>query len=655
MRTAGSSFASLLRGIPLYLVTSSLLVTATAAAHAQTPFVKEHADGLPGNNAVGLHASMSLDKFGNPHISHQDLTAGDLKYTRRVGGTWTSEIVDAAGDANGEYTSIALDSDARPHISYRNGTSGVWDLKYAHKAGAAWTIETVDIGNQSTGAYSSIAIDASGIPHICYQDLSFLALRHAWKTGGVWNTEIVDGGEFGNYAGGYCSLAIDGLGYLHVSHQDQTNFNLKYSRKLGNFWTTETVDGGIDVIGTYTSIAVDGVGLPRISYKNETLDDLMYASRALFSWNIETVDPDGAVGSYSSLELDGDGNPHIAYHDEIVGQPKYAVKYYSSWSIEFIDNNPGFLGAYVSLALDAHGNPHVCEANLSIVDLEYLSAAVQFQQPTAGVTWAVGASEDVYWSGKGTVSLLVSADGGVSYRSLVESTRANPISIRVPHLPTRFARMQIVRYSQYSVATSDSFFTIDATITLAKFDATRDAAGGGTRLTWETRPGPESDIRYRVESAGDASAFVTIADGLDSGDFADLSSSAASRYRLFATNGLGEEYALGETRVAGALAAGRDLSIQPNPTHGGRATFTFRAPFDPVVGGAAASRVEVAVFDLSGRRVATLADGEQASGVHSVTWDGRDSAGRDVAAGVYFARLSWDGAPRATERVTIVR
>jgi flagellar hook assembly protein FlgD len=54
-------------------------------------------------------------------------------------------------------------------------------------------------------------------------------------------------------------------------------------------------------------------------------------------------------------------------------------------------------------------------------------------------------------------------------------------------------------------------------------------------------------------------------------------------------------------------------------------------------------------------RVATLDDGLRTSGVHSVTWDGRDESGHDVAAGIYFARLSWNGAPRATERVTVVR
>jgi hypothetical protein len=52
----------------------------------------------------------------------------------------------------------------------------------------------------------------------------------------------------------------------------------------------------------------------------------------------------------------------------------------------------------------------------------------------------------------------------------------------------------------------------------------------------------------------------------------------------------------------------------------------------------------LAVFDVTGRRVRTLLDAPLAAGPHAVTWDGRDAAGRAVAAGVYFVRLERDGA-----------
>jgi flagellar hook assembly protein FlgD len=51
------------------------------------------------------------------------------------------------------------------------------------------------------------------------------------------------------------------------------------------------------------------------------------------------------------------------------------------------------------------------------------------------------------------------------------------------------------------------------------------------------------------------------------------------------------------------------------------------------------SRVQIRVSNLLGQTVATLVDGYQATGSHSVTWDGLDMNGRDVASGLYFLRV----------------
>ena len=49
--------------------------------------------------------------------------------------------------------------------------------------------------------------------------------------------------------------------------------------------------------------------------------------------------------------------------------------------------------------------------------------------------------------------------------------------------------------------------------------------------------------------------------------------------------------------------------------------------------------VELAIYSVDGRRVATLEDGGLAAGTHRVTWSGTDASGRAVRPGVYFARL----------------
>ncbi len=51
------------------------------------------------------------------------------------------------------------------------------------------------------------------------------------------------------------------------------------------------------------------------------------------------------------------------------------------------------------------------------------------------------------------------------------------------------------------------------------------------------------------------------------------------------------------------------------------------------------AEVDIALFDLLGRRVATLFAGKKVAGAHTVKWAGIDDAGRDVTNGIYFYRL----------------
>ena len=51
------------------------------------------------------------------------------------------------------------------------------------------------------------------------------------------------------------------------------------------------------------------------------------------------------------------------------------------------------------------------------------------------------------------------------------------------------------------------------------------------------------------------------------------------------------------------------------------------------------ARVEISVFDLTGRRVAKVLDGNFPTGSHEAIWDARDSRGQRSSAGVYFIRV----------------
>ena len=54
-------------------------------------------------------------------------------------------------------------------------------------------------------------------------------------------------------------------------------------------------------------------------------------------------------------------------------------------------------------------------------------------------------------------------------------------------------------------------------------------------------------------------------------------------------------------------------------------------------------QVKLTVFDLRGRTIKVLADKLHEPGSYTVTWDGTDSAGRPLASGVYFYRLTAEG------------
>ncbi len=85
--------------------------------------------------------------------------------------------------------------------------------------------------------------------------------------------------------------------------------------------------------------------------------------------------------------------------------------------------------------------------------------------------------------------------------------------------------------------------------------------------------------------------------------------------------------------VAGVSGADFGLrSPRPNPFHA-ELKIDWVLPI--------ATAVDLAVFDLSGREVRTLAKGKWLEvGPHSLIWDGRRDDGRQSPAGVYFLRLS---------------
>jgi len=67
-----------------------------------------------------------------------------------------------------------------------------------------------------------------------------------------------------------------------------------------------------------------------------------------------------------------------------------------------------------------------------------------------------------------------------------------------------------------------------------------------------------------------------------------------------------------------------------------------------------AVRARIEMIDPTGRRIRALSDRELPAGITRLEWDGRDEAGRDAPAGVYFAVLRASAAVR-TVRFPVLR
>ena len=71
-------------------------------------------------------------------------------------------------------------------------------------------------------------------------------------------------------------------------------------------------------------------------------------------------------------------------------------------------------------------------------------------------------------------------------------------------------------------------------------------------------------------------------------------------------------------------------SLYPNPSSAG-ISVGYILPAD--------GHVVLRVYDILGREVATLVDGERRRGMHRIQWSGRDANDREVSSGLYFIRL----------------
>lgn len=184
------------------------------------------------------------------------------------------------------------------------------------------------------------------------------------------------------------------------------------------------------------------------------------------------------------------------------------------------------------------------------------------------------------------------------------------------------------------------------------FAATPDQ--GDVDLVWD--PAPEPDFRYyrvyRSTTPGFVPGPATLVHQTAGTSWQDTPNPGAVFYKLTAVDFSGNESDPASADVVPSAVDDSTLPVAfalrgatPNPARS-RTHIAFDLP--------AQVAVSLQVYDVTGRIVRTLARGPMPAGAHVARWDGRDSNGRRVPAGVYLYRLR-AGSFESTGRLTLVR
>lgn len=186
-------------------------------------------------------------------------------------------------------------------------------------------------------------------------------------------------------------------------------------------------------------------------------------------------------------------------------------------------------------------------------------------------------------------------------------------------------------------------------------DLTIVANGNRPQLNWNVAPGAadgfnvyrrtQTSMRTRLNES-----LLTAQNGhVSFVDQADFAEGTLLFYSIGVVRG-GSEIAVGseiEYRVtAGALPTAFALyGNYPNPFNP-LTTIKFDLPRD--------ARVALRIYDLSGRAVRTLVDGNLVRATHTYQWDGTDDSGRRLASGTYYYRVDSDQ-QTATGKMMLVK
>jgi hypothetical protein len=305
------------------------------------------------------------------------------------------------------------------------------------------------------------------------------------------------------------------------------------------------------------------------------------------SWDISVIDTLRRVylelaRTTVSLDLDADDNPHISYGDEKV--VKYATLSGSTWMRETIvdvNNEETIIGQVTNIAVDTNGKVHV-----------------------------------VYYE----ILTRVPITGNIKH-----ATREPATGIPCGEITNFLARCTNNGMVQARAVLRDNIAHSGETV-MFQIDATTYPAVIGDN-------GTSSRASISISGLGAGDHTVSLID--PAGCFNPIVVTCA-----VSSNQQSSEWELDDLEWTGDsdLTASSQRSAlvgnSPNP-------FNPATTIRYVLG--EDTRAILRVYNAIGQEVATLVDGYQAAGNHSVVWNGTNASGRQVSGGIYFYALTANG------------
>ena len=147
---------------------------------------------------------------------------------------------------------------------------------------------------------------------------------------------------------------------------------------------------------------------------------------------------------------------------------------------------------------------------------------------------------------------------------------------------------------------------------------------------------------FNIPAGGTVVVAFALCAGTSQADLQAVSQAAQAKYDLVLSPSAGIAEPAENAGVVGPVyALGQNA---PNP---------FNPKTEISYQLAQAGPVSLAIYDASGRQVASIVHGAQPAGAYKVTWNGVDDGGRPVATGTYFCRLDAGGKTYSTRMVLL--